>query len=376
MPPLGVTIKEGCSPFLASSSPVLAGKTFVTTRPVASFIYVEDLGPRCSDRPPNHKRETAMSNVITDGCTNGRNGRVAVPEGFAAFVDLENISWLTPEYLGYVADHLSKRYGPLAFIRVFVSPTLLQRFGPGLTEPPIEAVHVKTSLRSVDSALIENAKSVLHKLPRTVAVFSGDGDFAELVAAVSYSGRKPVVVANKYNISQRLVRAVAAGKGDIYVLSRSNRAGHAVTTQVATSKNQTNYKVQQQCATKAGAKKIGSRCRQPKPDTPHGNATTGIRKKKVAPPPTTFATSPGIYMCVTPAGPRPPNRPRTIQASGEYLKVPPIAPTSSPATTTSSRNMSTSSPPANRTSKAHRQAAANPSCKSKPTAPTSPGAGF
>jgi len=284
-------------------------------------------------------------------CSNGANSPMAISEGLAVFVDLENISWLTQKRLFHVVDHLSKRYGPLAFVRVYANPTLAGRFHPETLEPPFEIICVDTTLRVLDDVLIGDALRCLAHLPRTVALLTGDGDFTELLDAISRSRRKPVVVASMNNINRKLFQPTRRGNGDVYVLGRGNRAGPAVTLKLATSENQIYCKVQDKCATKART------------------------KKKAAPPPTTFATSSGIYMRVTPAGP-PPNQPRTIQGSGEYLTVPPIAPSTSPTTTTGSRKMSTSSPPANRTSKVHHQAATNPSHQSKPTAPSSPAAGF
>jgi len=149
--------------------------------------------------------------------------------GVVVYVDLENVSWLTPKHLYRIAHQLSERHGPVCYVRTYVNNALLVRFAAPL-EQPLQIVYVDTSSITVDDAITHDAMKALPHSPQTVAVITGDKDFTCLVECIHLHRRTPVVISNAGNISNQLCKTAFRCQGVVYLLNRSrNRNGLTMT---------------------------------------------------------------------------------------------------------------------------------------------------
>jgi hypothetical protein len=142
--------------------------------------------------------------------------------GVVVYVDLENVSWLTPEHLYHMAHHLSERHGPVRYVRTYVNKNLLVRFAAPL-EQPLQIINVDTSSITVDDAITHDAMKALPYSPQTVALVTGDKDFTCLIECIHLHRRTPVVISNAGNISNQLCKTAFRCQGVVYLLKRSGK---------------------------------------------------------------------------------------------------------------------------------------------------------
>ncbi|GBD35076.1 hypothetical protein HRbin36_00180 [bacterium HR36] len=141
-----------------------------------------------------------------------------IQRGVAVYVDLENVSWLRAWHLGQILDSLERGYGPVTHVRVYTNPGLDFPVSQELAHRHLHLICVETRIYAVDEVLIAEACQQMDQLPETVAVMSGDVDFAGLIMQIYHSGRRPIVIAHPRNASSLLKLLTIKAGGEVFLL--------------------------------------------------------------------------------------------------------------------------------------------------------------
>lgn len=170
---------------------------------------------------PKRVNSTSTEQVSPTAKASPKKRRNTIPSGVAIFVDLENVSFLRAIGFRAIAACLRTAHGPIRQLAIYTNPYLVPAVGISADVPNLRINLVDTTRWSVDDILIRDVISQLPHLPETVALVSGDGDFAGLVRQIGASGRKPVVVAPRRNVSSTLLVATLSSGGTYYLFGRN-----------------------------------------------------------------------------------------------------------------------------------------------------------
>lgn len=140
-----------------------------------------------------------------------------IARGVAIYVDWENISWLRAQHLNSLIPELDRIYGKATSVKVFTSKGRMSRCVEAeMTEAGYRLIKVPVEPQGVDKRIVKEAIRDMRQLPKTVAILTSDSDFARIVQQIAENNRVPIILANSYNLSGTLWKAVQKANGKFY----------------------------------------------------------------------------------------------------------------------------------------------------------------